>query len=132
MTAKERDTNTRIGQMIADKMEEKGVSIRDLATKIEITYEHARRITKGESVPSKFILKLISDYLGLDFQAADRLRNTDRIQAKFGDLPMELAGKQPGMDPLERVWPGLKEEQKSDLIRMAQAWYKRNKTLGLN
>jgi transcriptional regulator with XRE-family HTH domain len=132
MPTLERETqNTRIGQAILNRMEERGVSIRDLAGRLEVTYEHARRITKGESVPSKYVLKLLCEYLDMDFAAAEKLRNMDRIQAKFGDLPLELSGKIADLDPLERVWNQLTPEQKNDLTTMGLAWAKRNKALGL-
>jgi hypothetical protein len=54
-------------------MTAKGVSIRSLAIMLGVTYEQARRIVRGEAVPSKPSLKLISLELELDFNQLDRV-----------------------------------------------------------
>jgi len=40
---------------------------------------------------------------------------------------LELAGKNPEMEPLERVWKHLSDEHKADLIAQAQAWATRDR-----
>jgi transcriptional regulator with XRE-family HTH domain len=130
MQRKQFDTDappTRIGKLVSDRMEDRGLSIRDLAAKLDITYEHVRRITRGEGVPSKFVLKAVCEALGLNFKEAEKLATADRIQKKYGDVPLELAGKEPELEPLERVWSELSEEQKRNILSMAQAWARSNR-----
>jgi transcriptional regulator with XRE-family HTH domain len=124
--------NTRVGEIISNAMEEQGVSIRDLSVKLETTYEHVRRIVRGEGVPSKFLLKLICDHLGLEYREVEREAMTDRVERKFGgSLPPDILGKRnPELDPIERAWTNLTEEQKHDLVSMAKSWSQRNRKSG--
>ncbi|HUJ21276.1 MAG TPA: hypothetical protein VLX58_07125, partial [Bryobacteraceae bacterium] len=90
-------------------------------------YEHARRIVKGIGVPSKPILKALCAYLGLDYKEAERIATADRIQKKYGGIPLELAGKKAGLEPIERVWETLTPDQQRDAISMILGWAKRTK-----
>jgi transcriptional regulator with XRE-family HTH domain len=110
--------------MVSAKMEEMGISIKDLAYKVETTYEHIRRLVRGESVPSKHLLKPIAAVLGLEYRELSKVANADRIHKVYGDVPLELAGKDPSMYPLEQVWRFLTEEHQRDIIVMAQTFAK--------
>jgi transcriptional regulator with XRE-family HTH domain len=121
--------NSRVGELILDAMEEKGMSIRELSVAVETTYEHIRRIVKGEGIPSKFMLKDICEKLHINYKEAEKAATADRIAKRFGSIPIELSGKNPEMEPLDRIWTKLTDEQKHDLISMAQTWAKRNRAL---
>jgi transcriptional regulator with XRE-family HTH domain len=120
-------SKTQVGQFISNAMQQKGVSIRDLAEGIDVTYEHVRRIVKGAAVPSKFILKLIADNLKLNSKELDRYATADRITKKFGSIPVELSGKNPELTPVEHVWGELTEDQKSAAVNMLQGWARLNR-----
>jgi ribosome-binding protein aMBF1 (putative translation factor) len=49
------EKTTQTAQMVSAKMEALGISIRDLAYKVDTTYEHIRRLVRGEAVPSKHL-----------------------------------------------------------------------------
>lgn len=122
-------SQTVIGQMIADKMEEKGLSIKDLAVKLDITYEHVRRIVRGEGVPAKYSLRAICEILGISFREAERVATADKVRKKYGASYLEVQGKKPSLEPLERIWEALTNDQQKDIIVMAQGWVKRNKAV---
>jgi hypothetical protein len=88
-----------------------------------------RRITRGESVPSTLILRAICKVLDIDFDAAHRFAVASKIREKYGDIPMEIAGKEPELEPIERAWPHLTDAQKQDATTMIQGWAKRNKAM---
>jgi len=108
-------------------MEELNLSIADLAEKVGATYEHVRSLVRGKSVPSKLMVDALAKALKMDSAELERLATADRIRVKFGKIPLELAGKNPEMEPLERVWKHLSEEHKADLIAQAQAWARRDR-----
>ncbi|HTD43209.1 MAG TPA: helix-turn-helix transcriptional regulator [Bryobacteraceae bacterium] len=118
---------TRVGQMILESMGKCNLSIKDLAIRMDFSYEHIRRIVRGEGVPSKPALRMICQELGIEFAKADRLATADRMNKKFGEVPAEISKKKPGMEPLERLWDDLRPGQQQDLIAMAQLWFQRNK-----
>lgn len=119
--------STRLGDLLSSKMEEQGLSIKDLAEKIGMSYEHFRRIVKGQGIPSPLVLKALCELLGLNYMDAERMVTADRIRKKYGAIPLELSGKKPSLEPIERVWDLLTAEQQQDATTMIQAWAKRTK-----
>ena len=65
--------------------------------------------------------------LKMDNAELERLATADRIRLKFGKIPLEVAGKNPELEPLERVWNHLSKEHKADLIARAEAWARRDR-----
>jgi hypothetical protein len=80
-------------------------------------------------VPSKLMAQALAEALKIDRAELERLATADRIRFKFGTIPLELAGKNPELEPLERVWNHLSQEHKADLIVQAQAWAKRDREI---
>ena len=68
----------------------------------------------------------MAEALKINKEELDRIATADRIRIKFGTIPLELAGKNPELEPLERVWKHLSQEHKADLIAQARAWAKRD------
>lgn len=122
----EETTVPRLAEMITARMQEGGVTTLDLAKKLDISYEHMRRVVKG-MIPSRFVLKALCEELKLPYKQVLDLANADKIKEKYGDLPAVMAGKKPGMEPLERIWDYLTEDQQKDLVLMAQEWAKRTR-----
>jgi transcriptional regulator with XRE-family HTH domain len=118
---------TRFAEAVQDQMDTLKLSIRDVAIKTDSTYEHVRKLLRGGSFPSKYFLRVLAEVLELDINDLERLLTADKIQHKFGTIPMELAGKKPGMEPLERVWDNLSSAHQSALIEQAQSLAKMDK-----
>lgn len=111
---------TILSDHIKAAMEDKGMSIKDLALSLGITYEHARRISSGLTLPSKFILRECCRILDPDQHEMMKLMTADSIRIKYGSIPIELSGKDPSLEPLERVWGKLTDAQKETLISTAK------------
>jgi transcriptional regulator with XRE-family HTH domain len=117
---------TRTAELLRKRMGESKVSIGDLAQNVGATYEHVRMIVRGRTTPSKVMVRALADALKLNRDELERIATADRIRLKFGKIPLELSGKNPELEPLERIWKDLSEEHKLDLIAQAQAWAKRD------
>ncbi len=113
---------TRTAERLTKRMEELNLSIAELAQKVGATYEHVRSLVRGKAVPSRLMVQALADALKINKAELERLATADRIRAKFGKIPLELSGKNPELEPLERVWDHLSKEHKADLIAHAQAW----------
>jgi transcriptional regulator with XRE-family HTH domain len=122
-------SQTEIGQIITDKMDEKGMSIKDLSQKLDITYEHVRRIVRGEGVPARYTLRQICEELGIPVKQAEKIATRDKVKKKYGPAYLELTGVKPGMETINRLWDSLTEEQQTDVKTMVEAWVKRNKAV---
>lgn len=116
-----------VGDKIRITMSENQLSIRDLAWKVDGSYENIRRIVNGQSLPSKFLLNSISDILGLNKEEMSHTLKVDQMGKTFGTLPLEMAGKKPSMEPLERVWDDLNKQQQAGILKMAQGWADQNR-----
>ncbi len=117
----------RLSEIISEIMEKRGLTINSLAKLMDLSYEHTRRIVRGESIPTKFVLKAICDELKLPYKQLLDTANADNLTKKYGDLLAVMVGKNPAMEPLERIWDDLTEDQQQDLIAMAQGWARRTR-----
>jgi transcriptional regulator with XRE-family HTH domain len=121
------ETTTQLGALVADKMEEMGLTINDLKLLLDVTYEHARRIVRGESVPSKHVLYLMADAFQIPRETVVRLATADKLQKKYGSIPLELAGGDPTLEPIKRDWTKLSEHDKETVMDMVRNLARRNK-----
>lgn len=117
---------TLISERLRAQMDKKALSIRDVAEATGLTYEHIRNIARGNVVPSKFIIRDIAKALDLSVKDLEKAAVADRIRIKYGTIPLELSGKNPELEPIERAWLHLSEEHKKDIISMAQTYAKRD------
>ncbi len=120
---------TALSEIISERMRERGVGIKELSQMVEVSYEHARRIVRGEGVPSPPVLRLLSQQLDLNWNDLDKLATMCIIRKKHGDVLLEMAGRNPEMESIERAWPFLTKEQKYDAIAMITAWANRSRAL---
>lgn len=121
------ETETALSELISTKMSEKGLSIESVASGLRtpITYEHMRGIVRGVRRPSDHVLRDIADLLGLPYDSMMTLKARDKISRDYGDIADILAGKKPGMEPIDRVWDRLTEDQQASLVDMAKSMAKR-------
>lgn len=116
-----------LARMLKDCLAERKWTINQFAQKLDVTYESARRITLGQSVPSDNVLRMVCQALQLDHEKMERLARAEIVRRKYGDVVLELAHKLPSLEPIELVWNDLTEHHQGDLISMARAWAARDK-----
>src|SRR5262249_27230983 len=111
-------------RLVQEGMERCGFTIKDISDKVEITYEHARRIVRGEALPSKYVIKLIGEALGIEYDTLIKAALADRLRRKYGAAAVEQAASRlpSGLEELARLWDDLTEENRRDLTAMARAW----------
>ncbi len=103
----------RLAQMLAERMNELDLTIRQVAERTGLTYEHIRKLVKGAASPSKLALHEICRALELDAEETEKLAVADRIERKYGGIPHALVGKHPELSLLAPWWDLLTEEQKA-------------------
>jgi transcriptional regulator with XRE-family HTH domain len=118
----------RFGTALRSAMDAKSVSAKELADRVKITYEHVRKLIRGDAYPSKSLLTLICQTLEWDSDKATQLAHTDKIERKFGGVPALLAGKNPELSDIERHWEYLHDEQKETVKVLVAALADRNRT----
>lgn len=116
--------------MLAGRMRDLHLSIRDVSAKVGTSYEHVRSVVTGNALPSDLMARALAETLKIKKEELERLLTADRIRRKFGTIPLEIAGKNPELEPLERVWNHLSQDHKADLIAQAEVWAKRDREMG--
>lgn len=122
------ENETELSEKISARMEHIGMDINTLAVTADITYEHARGIVRGIRVPSKRVLKDIAAALDIPYDTVDGIATAARIRHRFGDVSELIGHKKAGMEPIERVWDKLNDDQKATLVDMARSMAKRSGT----
>lgn len=109
----------RTSAAIAQHMAEQGVTIRDLSTRVRITYEHARRIVRGEAIPSTELATRISHVLSMNPDQLLLLGKADRMKEKF-DVEILSVPDSDDVETLKGIWTILSTERRRDLIEIAK------------
>lgn len=102
----------RLARALADRMNELELTIKDVASRSGLTYEHVRKLVKGEAYPSRLALRELCQVLKLEHGEMNELAVADRLEKKYGGIPHALAGRHPELSLLERWWDLLTEDQK--------------------
>jgi transcriptional regulator with XRE-family HTH domain len=80
------DPKNKFAEHLATLMEEHDppLGIKELAEAIGITYEHARRLVRGLSIPSPAILIVLADVFGVDRGVLQGLAKTTKFERQYG------------------------------------------------
>jgi len=118
---------TRFGEMLQGKMAEKQLSIRELSAAVGSTYEYIRKLVRGLALPSKYMINTLAPILDMDVAEAQRLIDTDKLAKKFVGFTVEVAGKNPELESMERGWQDLTDSQKEALLMQFKTYIAQNK-----
>ncbi|HLK35008.1 MAG TPA: helix-turn-helix transcriptional regulator [Terriglobales bacterium] len=103
----------RLARALVERMNRLDITIRQLAERTGLTYEHIRKLAKGEAHPSRLALLELCRVLQLEAASMEKLGVADRIEKKYGGIPHALAGRHPELSLLAPWWDMLTEEQKT-------------------
>ena len=103
----------RLSQSLVERMNQLDLTLRQVAERTGLTYEHVRKLAKGAAFPSRLALRELCRVLSLDLAEMDRRAVADRLERKYGGIPHALAGKHPELSLLAPWWDLLTEEQKT-------------------
>lgn len=105
--------------MIQEGLDSKGLSLRDLAIKVGISYEYMRMIVRGDRVPQKVTLLSICRALDLDCDEALRLSRLQRMQATPEDVTAALP---PRLRKIAELWVDLTDAQREYVLQVVTAY----------
>ncbi len=107
----------RLARALVERMNQLDLTIRQLAEHTGLTYEHIRKLAKGEAHPSRLALQELCRVLRLEPAEMESLAVADRIEKKYGGIPHALAGHHPELSLIAPWWDMLTQEQK-DFFRI--------------
>lgn len=120
-------SKTRFGEEMQKRMDALGLSIRDVSDKLGSTYEYVRRMVRGMSLPSKYMIVNLEEILQWHRDEMRPLMVSDKIERQHGGIPAELAGKNPELAPFEHGWPMLSEHEKEILLNQLNSFVRQYK-----
>jgi transcriptional regulator with XRE-family HTH domain len=103
-------------ELVQDAMMSKKMKISDLAAATGATYEHIRKLVNSLAFPSGYLFERVCKALSLNREEANRALVADRMRYKYGTVPLELAGRNPRFEHIEKRLLKLTDEQ----IRMIE------------
>jgi hypothetical protein len=118
---------TGFAKALEEGLEAKGADIATLARELGTSYEYARQLVRGYTLPGKLLLKNICTVLDLDQEEMRKLVLGDKISKKYGGIPPELTGKDPRFLEIERLLPQLTEEQFDFILGAVDGIARRNR-----
>jgi hypothetical protein len=81
-------------------------------------------------IPSRRMCAAISDALQIDKGKMWKLVISDKIREKYGTVPLEIAGRNPELQPIERGWHYLSGAEKQILVDLVGVMAKRREASG--
>jgi transcriptional regulator with XRE-family HTH domain len=117
---------SKVGAAIHLRMEEIGLTPRQLAEETEVVYETIRKAITGDQPPSKKLLRDICVVLGLEFEELYAVQVEEKLQSKFPKALAKLAKRDPELLPIEERWRLLTTEQKEHIILLAKSYASEN------
>jgi transcriptional regulator with XRE-family HTH domain len=116
---------TPLSLAIHTRMQERGVSIQELADATGVGYERARTAVTGDEPPGKRLLGDICRFLKLDVESMSEMLITENVKRKYGRIPTRLTGADPELQTVEELWQHLLPEEKEHIAWLVSRYSER-------
>ncbi len=118
---------SRLALELARRIEAQHLTVKEVASQADLTYEHMRKLVNGEALPSIEALQRICKVLRADLHEMTTLLFAEKAFRTYGSHTIvDMTGANKELAPIEVNWPHLDAEQKAILIDVAQAMARRN------
>ena len=109
-----------IAEAMNGAMATKNIGLRDLEGRTGISYEHLRKMSKGEATPSPSKLVSICKILDLDLHSMQALEAAQRMQKKYGSISHVIPGRDRDLAKIESMWPKLSKSRRSVVMKLVE------------
>ena len=103
------------------------VTIRQLGRETGYSYEHVRKITKGEPFASRELNDAICQFLGMDPEEMWKIAQNEKLEWKYGT---GIVTALPNNARLVSAWEHLNDNDRDRVIQVAEALAFANRTAG--
>jgi hypothetical protein len=118
---------TQIAVKLQQEMDKAGMTMRDLAADLDMTYEFVRRLLRGDSLMSKANLKVMSARFKWNYPEMEKMLVQDRFRRNNGAEGAIAQAFNPEVDPFEKGWALLNDEQKEMLLSQLYTFIRINR-----
>ncbi len=99
-------------EQLADGMSRQRFTAKGLAKRLGCSYEHVRRLSRSEALPSLQLLRQLCHVFQWNEEELSRLLDGDRGWKRFGDSYWLVLGKNPKCAPLYIMWSYLSDDER--------------------
>ena len=103
-------------EKLKDGIDRFNLSQKSTAARLGCSYEHVRKMVRGECLPSEELLRKVCSVFKWEITAIKKLRRLDEARKKFGPTFWTILGKDPRIEPLYIFWPYLSREERRIVI----------------
>lgn len=118
---------TQFGVRAQEQMDLLGLDINALAGKVGSTYEYMRKIVRGMTLPSKYMVRSVAQALKIDPVEAEDMIAADRMRLKLGESALRVQGIPPDMEQIVQAWGDLTPQSKKHAIDLVQTLRKQDR-----
>lgn len=126
MTPKQHEQNSfaeRLKELMQDHTPP--LDLKRLAEEADISYEHARKMVRGDTIPTKFIIRTLATFFKVESSPLEALANSDRFSKKYGKhAPASVFN--PDIAPFAKGWDMLTETQRVSLLNQLKTYLEKN------
>jgi transcriptional regulator with XRE-family HTH domain len=108
----------RFGAALANALNSKEMSLKDLALKLDVSYEAVRKLYLNLSLPPRLTLKEICRLLDLKFKEMEPLVVQDRMDRQYGSARYNAEGRDPRLAEVEPLLSQLDETRYKAALAM--------------
>lgn len=111
----------KFAEMLNRAMAEKNISMKQLAAHGQFQYESFRKLARGMTTPGREMLEYLHKTLGMNIKEAELAATEDRARRRgMWNVVAQAAGKNTELDPIERAWADLTDNDKREIIALVQ------------
>jgi transcriptional regulator with XRE-family HTH domain len=117
-----------IARLIKQAMTDRGLEIQSLSSRLGISYEHTRKIVRGQAIPTPHLRSDLAEVLSLEVEELDRLAMEEKRREGLHDVvEAGIRAKDNRLQTFTRVWDRLGDKRRDDLIAIARLWAQDNR-----
>lgn len=120
----------RFPEALLRTIERQGISLTDLARRVNSTYEHIRRLVRGLSYPSPPLLHSIARELGDSSEKLQQIMELDKIYDKYGRIPQFLMVKSTIPPSMRDGFQKLSARNKTIVVELVRILIKQQNGIG--
>lgn len=94
---------------------------KELAAKLDISYEHARRLYRGHIIPPRHLVETIAKAFNSDASELEAMARQDAFYRKFGPNAQPPVFN-PELAPFVNSWPVLSENERVGLLKLLKTY----------
>jgi transcriptional regulator with XRE-family HTH domain len=118
---------TQIALRLQQEMDQRQLTLQDIAKMFDLTYEYVRRLARGDNNVSKNVLWRMSKTFDWDVEEMEKMLVGDRWRQKNGPLGAIAQEFNPEVEPFEKGWHMLDQTQKAFLLANLNLFISQNR-----